>query len=336
MSHAFHVWPFNLGPSEGWVFIYLAMAATTIFVFNRVAAAVGVAIDRRNEARAAATADASPIDGDAYRTPGRVTERRLAIGAIPGDDDVWLIAYLRGGVGGVAELLACKALDGGYLAADGDRIVRTEKPAGADAHPFVRELLAELGSGQSGSALRGAAKLVAMQHESDFVDQARVLDLERSESLITGLRAISFAGAALAFVLGAIRIVVRSEVSGGRAPVPAVLICAMLGVVVYAFATIPKRHTESSTKKRYLAWLSDATASLTSDVMAGRRTGREAALAVAVGGGSVLPMYIMVPTAFADPRPVVTSSTSGGSSCGSSSCGSSSCGGGGCGGGGCS
>ena len=101
-------WPFNMGPTEGWAFLYILMAGLTMFVVNQVAKIIGAIADKRREAAAARAAkvEESPIQGDAYRTPGKVAPpRTLVIGNIPHDDDIWLIAYLRSGTDGVAQLL---------------------------------------------------------------------------------------------------------------------------------------------------------------------------------------------------------------------------------------
>src|SRR5436190_14790624 len=115
MSSLFNFWPFNMGPTEGWVFLYLIMACVTMFIVNRVAAAIGEAADKRSEAASLASAgdDENPIQGDAYRTPGKVpsARRRLAVGTIPHDDDIWVIAYMRGGTEGVTELIVGSAIN---------------------------------------------------------------------------------------------------------------------------------------------------------------------------------------------------------------------------------
>src|SRR5688572_19007492 len=118
-----------MGPTEGWAFLYLLMAAATMFIVNWIAKKIGEAADKKREAAAAQAAGAeNPIQGDAYRTPGKVTpSRTLAIGNIPHDDDVWVIAYMRSGANGVAELLVATAINDGWIVAKDGKLERTAK-----------------------------------------------------------------------------------------------------------------------------------------------------------------------------------------------------------------
>ncbi len=67
----FDFWPFNLGPSEGWVFLYILMAGGVTAVTYWLCSAIGAALDRRPEGApdlAAASGGGGP--SGVYRTPG--------------------------------------------------------------------------------------------------------------------------------------------------------------------------------------------------------------------------------------------------------------------------
>src|SRR5690606_38917965 len=44
---AFDFWPFNMGPTEGWAFIYLLLAMTVMWLTTQLAKRIGVYFDRR-------------------------------------------------------------------------------------------------------------------------------------------------------------------------------------------------------------------------------------------------------------------------------------------------
>src|SRR5262249_26153966 len=113
MSELFNFPPFNMPASEGWVFLYLMMAGGVLFFTHPACVMIGAALDRRATPE---PAQPGSLGGGAYRSPGRVGHHdRLAIGTIPHEDEVYLIAYMRGGTNAVAEVLAGRAISEGYL-----------------------------------------------------------------------------------------------------------------------------------------------------------------------------------------------------------------------------
>ncbi|HEU4731251.1 MAG TPA: hypothetical protein VFT22_25330, partial [Kofleriaceae bacterium] len=130
MSELFGFWPFNLPASEGWVFLYLVMAGGVLFFTHVLCIVIGAAFDRRSYA----PAPPEPLGGGAYRTPGIVARPgKLAIGQIPHEDEVYVIAFMRGGTNAVAEVIAGRALGQGYLTRRGEALERAAVlPDGVD------------------------------------------------------------------------------------------------------------------------------------------------------------------------------------------------------------
>jgi uncharacterized protein (TIGR04222 family) len=319
----FHFFPFDMPPSEGWVVIYLALALSVLGMTYVMCDMIGAAADRANAPHLTPLSLIGP--GGVYRTPPTPPHERLAIGHVPRPDEVWAIAYLRGKTKAVAEVLVSHAIAGGYLAPDpsGEKFNRTTAPMPDD--PILAGFVGEPGgSARPAEEIRAEAVLyasaLAAQLEADLV----VARAYRSSGLVTLLTLIMLAGGAVAVAIGIIRIIVRLDVSHGQAPVPVVIVIAMLVVAGIAIWMAATKHRVSRHAKRYLDWLKDATSSLCADVSSGRRsTGHEVAIAAAIAGAAILPMYAAMNALFVAPTPASSGS------CSSSSCG----GGGGCGGG---
>ena len=166
MSEWFNVSPFNLPPSEGWVVIYLLMAGAVLLGTYWLCAAIGAATDR---ARTPALAE--PWDAGPYRTPA-APGSGLAIGQIPHERDLWTVAYMRGGVTGVAQVLAGRALAENCLVMDGALLKRTDAQP---SDPLVAELMHQLPAGTMEPAtVREAARAIAAHHALELEQHALI------------------------------------------------------------------------------------------------------------------------------------------------------------------
>ena len=81
----FDFWPFNLGPSEGWVVLYLLLSGGVTLTTYAVCSALGASLDRRPDGLPDLAAAAPSGPGGVYRTPGRAARhKRLHNGPLPG------------------------------------------------------------------------------------------------------------------------------------------------------------------------------------------------------------------------------------------------------------
>src|SRR5690606_10696968 len=222
-----------MGPTEGWAAVFLVLAAIVMRVTTVIAKAIGAYFDQR-QAAAAEERDLQvrpPGDG-IYRTAPSMGGPRLTIGRIPHDDDVWLIAYLRGGINAVAEVIVSRALVEGFLVVDGQAFRRGDAEIADDTDLLVADFVRALPTDTpSPERVREMARDTARRHEYSLSSQLERMCFKRSPTLVLGLSLLTLAGGLVATSIGAIRIAVREAVTGGEAPPPVVLLVTMCCVV---------------------------------------------------------------------------------------------------------
>src|SRR5262249_34058028 len=129
MKDIFDFFPFNLGATEGWIVIYAMMVVPILLVTRAVRNAVGKALDGAAPRGTLAVAAAGPDVG--YRMPAvPVTppHQRLTIGSIPIGDEIWVVAYMRGGSEAVAASLVANAVAAGWLTPDPSGSYQIHRP----------------------------------------------------------------------------------------------------------------------------------------------------------------------------------------------------------------
>jgi uncharacterized protein (TIGR04222 family) len=349
----FDFFPFNMasGPAFLAFYFFFALAAFVGAIYLR--RAVGARIDR---AIVTSTRSSAPIAGtnaDPYRAQGVVAptdRKRLTVGWIPGVDEHWAIAYLKGGERNVANTMISVAMASGWLS--------TEKEKPGFAHfrganlPDDPGLLAfhkRLASYQASTLtlfdVRLAAGTATTDMRPEIIRDLDATGMERSPATVRTLTWIVWLSGAFTVGVGMIRFVRAVELNR-----PAGFLIIQMLLFAFAFWILAfTTSTKSTLHREYLRWLDDSTISLRTAVRNGRRSDpTDVGLAVAVGGASVLAAhtsFVAIHRALV-PEPVAvasggssgsssdssSSSFGGGSSC--SSGGGSSCGGGGGGGGG--
>lgn len=269
---------------------------------------------------------------------------RLTIGHFPRPDESYSIAYLRGGLDAVADVIVARATAEGWLIGhQGGSFTIHDPPPHATA--ASRELKTRLphGSATVGAA-NAAAQEIARRLERGISEELRGRGLLRGGDRLA-LGVLSY-GLVASGVLG---LGVMRAVRGHHLGRPIGLLIAEMIVLALVFARFARPQRQSGHGQRYLAWLDGATETLRSDVQAHRTVGYDdVALAAAIGGVVVVPALVLASTPLGSAvassawGSSSTSSCSSGSTCSSSSSscssgggcgGSSSCGGGGgCGG----
>lgn len=257
--------------------------------------------------------------------PSARSHLRLSIGHFPRPEEVPLVAYLRKGTDGVAEVLVAKAVAEGLLVPAGDRRMSVIAGSGGysdDTHALSLKL--PRGSVSIREAMQHAGR-IAETRAAAMSRELLAAGLHRPATRLAAGVAVFGLAAGGVLLLGLLRL--ARGLSLGR-PV------AFLGLelaalfVICLVAARPERRTV--TGDRYLKWLHDSTRSLREDVrtnVAARRD--DVALAAAVAGVALIPAFLW---AEQDGHGNVAAH----SSCGGPSCGGGGgCGGGGCGGGGC-
>lgn len=225
-----------------------------------------------------------PVEGAAKRRlrAEAVTEdldlAGLAVGRLPSADHHAHVAYLRGGVPSVAELLVARAEAEGWLARLDGGGLRVGEPD-RWASSLTRELRAKLVVSELGrSGVLGAARAVAERHAEGFERDLVAAGLLRgSGTRSAGSMAATVIGLGVA---GAVLMRASAEAELGRAhlPLAAVFFAALLGT---GFVARTARLTTAG--ERYLGWLVGATEALRADVASGQATAPDdVALAAAV------------------------------------------------------
>ncbi len=202
----------------------------------------------------------------------------LTQGKLPSADHHAHVAYLRGGVPSVAELLVARAEAEGWLAELDGGGLRVGEPD-RWASSLTRELRAKLVVSELGRAgVLAAARAVAERHAGGFERDLVAAGLLRGSGARTaGSAAATVIGLAVA---GAVLMRASTEAELGRAQLPLMVVffAALLGT---GFVASTARLTSAG--ERYLAWLVGATEALRADVASGQATvPDDVALAVAV------------------------------------------------------
>jgi uncharacterized protein (TIGR04222 family) len=202
----------------------------------------------------------------------------LALGKLPSPDHHAHVAYLRGGVPSVAELLVVRAEAEGWLAELDSGGLRVGEPD-RWASSLTRELRAKIVVSELGrSGVLGAARAVAERHAEGFERDLVATGLLRNGgartagSLVATVIGLGVAGAVL------MRASLEAELGRAHLPLAGVFFAALLGT---GFVARTGRLTSAG--ERYLGWLVGATEALRADVASGQATAPDdVALAVAV------------------------------------------------------
>jgi uncharacterized protein (TIGR04222 family) len=329
--------PFNIDSGPQFLAIYLVIAVCGAWLAK--AARVQVVARREKAARAASAANEQPAG---YRIPAERwwTHWPLTIGSMPMREEHLRIAYLKGGLGGVASALVASAVANGWLAPDPSGAFGVGTPPAevlAEEQALFREVDKRTATITN---VMAAARKVAGRWATPYEDDLlRAGHLRSDATRAAGRWAVIWIGVAI-LAIGAARAARGIEL---QRPI-ALLVVMMIGVVIAIFV-IARVERISTAGKEYLAWLDATTTTLRADVQAGRdRVPTDILLAASLAGMFVVPDIAMAATA--SPQAVrsfaAAGATSGspmagpGSSCSSASCGGGGgCGGGGCGGGGC-
>ncbi len=288
MHSVFDFYPFNLpvgGPFLHF-FLFFSLGVTALVYFLRHKLAPEL-VDR--------------VEGDGERTPGEAASP-FAKGRIPHADALFTIAYLRGGVPAVANLLAPRAVGEGWLTPDqGDFDLHVNA---RPRSPLSRELFDLLDTAETGNSVMDAAQSVAERHEGRFHRELVAAGLLRDRRRANRYVLLMLVPVALVFAVGVIRVLWLMEIHR-----PFFNLLLAMTFVAGAGCLVAFRGRQlSSRAKPHLAWLRDATISLRDDVALGRRVDpADVALAVAVGGAALLTegrVFAGIDPALADERPL--------------------------------
>lgn len=336
MDVLYDIPPFNMASGPAFLVFYFILASLGLLAAVGAQIVLGAHLNRGGAPDASLETSPPTIHGSPYRADDeRSSSRRcLTIGRLPQAAEHVAIAYLKAGTRGVANMLISTAFAAGWLSAEAeqaDHVVLGANQAPIEpAHVMLYERLRAFGSSKIAvEQVHGAATAVAESVEMDIVRELEAVGLLRSEQTVRRLRAIVWAAGSLLLTIGAIRTL--RGISLNR-PV-ALLVTEMIGVTVVCALLAARSLRDSSLKAEYLGWLHDATASLRSDVYAGRRRDlTSVGLTIATTGGAALAVpELAALTSILIPAPIVTGSdesSSSSSGCSSPSCSSSSCSGG--------
>jgi uncharacterized protein (TIGR04222 family) len=312
----FEFFPFDMESGPLFLAFYFVFSVATLFIAKRIRKARIAAKYAEPPEPAALPEPRAPVT--AYRTavaPARAHHRRLTIGYAPGPDEVWAVSYLREGATGVANTIVAIAGAAGWLTPRGATSYVFTPPASTPAPAigaFVAELKAKAPTGVTN------ANDVRVAASSAAASVAASLDLELDDAGLARIvpdadqaRIIEHLAIALNLVVGVVRLV-RGALLGH--PI-LFLVIEILGFLLYGRASA-KRAYPNPRVTAYLKWLEDASYSLRVDVAGGRRRDVvDVALAAAIAG----PMAVGVMAAFQPayvipPPPIVTSTSTWGSS----------------------
>ena len=202
----------------------------------------------------------------------------LALGKLPSSDLYAHLAYLRGGVPSVAELLVARAEAEGWLAQLDGGGLRVGEPD-RWASSLTRELRAKIVVSElSRSGVLGAARAVVERHAEGFDRDLVAAGLLRGSGVRTAGSLVAAAVGLGVAGLVLMREAAEAELGRTHLPLAAVFFAALLGT---GFVARTGRLTNSG--ERYLAWLVGATEALRADVASGQASAPDdVALAVAV------------------------------------------------------
>jgi uncharacterized protein (TIGR04222 family) len=347
IHETFDFFPFDMasGPAFLAFYFFFALCALGGAIFLR--RAIGARIDRAFITPPGPRAAGAAANADPYRAKGVVApndRKRLTMGWIPGVDEHWAIAYLKGGERNVANTMISAAMAAGWLSTDREKpgfayFRSANVPDDAGLLAFHKRLASYQQPTLSLFDVRLAAGTATTDIRPELIRDLDATGMERSPATVRKLTRIVWLVGALTVGVGMIRFVRAVELDR-----PAGFLIIQILLFAFAFWILAfTTSTKSILHREYLRWLDDATISLRSEIRNGRRSNpADVGLAVAVGGASVLAAHssfaaihrALVP----EPLAVASSGSSSSSSDSSSSSSSSgpSCGGGGasCGGGG--
>ncbi len=344
-------WPWSLPPGPAFLLAWIPLALLLVGCGVLVAIIVGNAwdgpIQRVSTSTAAATTAAA---GSSLAAVPSTSGGPLLVGRMPRPDDVWLVAWLRGGKDALRTTLFTAARTAGWLQLTGEQPSLLVDVVPGD--PALTSLHHALGSRPllDLKALLQGLDDTAADLERSVARRAEEAGLVRPLDRRLGLLLLGLGGALVAVVAGIVRIVIRAELNPD-AVFPRNLVVAMM-VTVGLAALLTWRTTGQHRQARaYLSWLDDVTVNLRKAVeRGGVRRPADVVLVSALGGhgalgvtGAALGLAVLVPqhaaasgggsSSSCSSSSSSSCSSSSSSSCGSSggsSCGSSCGGGGGC------
>lgn len=331
-TRIFDFFPFNVDSGPAFLGIYAAIAIVGLLLAK---AAQARAIRRSEEAMKAALAVKEQPAG--YRTPAdrQWAHQPLTIGFMPLREEHLRIAYLKGGINGVADALVASAVAHGWLVIDVFGSLRIGSPqhgALAEEQALWRRIKV---NASSVASVMEAARKVARSMESSYEDDLLRAGLLRTQATRTAGRwTVLLIGAAI-LGIGAIRALRGVELGRSIGFLMIEMTGVCLGLVVILAAQVERITTAG---KAYRQWIEAATTTLRADVRAGRdQEPVDMLLAASLAGMFVVPelrraanaapnAFSGIPVASASTVRSSTSYTDGGSAdCSSSSCSSSSC-----------
>jgi uncharacterized protein (TIGR04222 family) len=321
VTSLFDVWPLDIDSGPAFLLFYLVASVTLLSLARGTAALIGNAMD---DTGGAPSSRPDAVAAGPYRVVG--SGSRFAVGTIPRLEDAWAVAYLRGGLTGLRDaLLVAAGAANWVVAVEGSDELRVARGPTAE-DPVLETLRASLPEGRRPTAdvLRAATSTANVVRPSlDALLRAEGLLLRKEVGMAKA--ACVLAATSLLLLVGVVRCA-RAETL--RHPYTLLVVEMVVLTAVTLAMTRRLLFTRGRAARRYLAWLSDATASLQMDLMAGNPLApHEAALCVGIAGlGSLSAAPIILPL-----MPIVSSSSGdggGGGGCGGGGWG----GGGGCGG----
>jgi hypothetical protein len=300
--------PFNWPVGTYWATLYV-VASLVILGLCHV-------VGRLRASRIAARwRDPDHDSSSAGRREPRAHER-LRIGFIPHGDELWTIAWVRGGAKEVANTLLAVAIASGHVIEHADRttgkllhVVVPHSPG----DPLYEGFLAGIRSDPANAYVAGLA--VAADADATLRLDAERAGFKRTAAGFQAYQTAMLVGLAMCEIIGGARLIVRSTMDAAR---PTQLIHMMLLVGGLAALWIARESRSWNVGRKYLAWLADATHSLRADVAEGRRSHpNEVGLAVAAGGAALLTglsAFFVFRPHFEPPPPANSNSST--SSCG--------------------
>jgi uncharacterized protein (TIGR04222 family) len=333
MMDALEFWPFDMAPGPGFLGFYLVFASGFLWAGVLLARALA---DGGGRSALAEEAEGQVPAAPPYRQAG--TRERLSLGWIPLADELWPIAYLRGGRVAVIEALLCTATAAGWIVNVGDS-QHVSVGGTPPSDPLLAKFYGSLTTVRQPQVSQEVARAAAWATADNATDELRA-ELEAA-GLLRSARArrrgkvIVATVGAFVLLVGFLRVVRGVALNHHVGFLLLEIVVTTMAVVVYARRA--GREAPSRAGRRYLQWLDATTTSLRRDVATGRRTAPlEVGLAVAAAGATTVigaPLFLGLSTFLVPPTPVAQSD--GSSGCSSSSCGGGGGCGGGCGGGGC-
>jgi hypothetical protein len=287
------LFPFDLRPGLGAVFLWLLLSAATLWLTRWVRDWVGARLDGID----------LPIDEPEERsdfvhghnTAASLPPPPLTIGRRPLPGQHWTIGYLRAGHRGVEEAMIGRMFGEGWLSASAG-VPGTYSFDGATTprDPRLSKFHLELLRGRLQGKLTSRdvvehAGVAADRYGAGCADELAAAYFVRPRSTVRRLRLLVLAGGLVAQALATTPLVANAQTEWPPLARPALVV----GMVALAIVTVSMLFglRRSSNGAKYLTWLREETRELLERVRSGRtRAPHDISLAVALEGLGSLPM----------------------------------------------